>query len=145
MHATIVERRLPTRSAASRIVAARRDIAGGLTYWSVGEAPARRARQRATRLLPVYDEYLVAYRDREAVPHGPSTVASRASGPVTFQHALIIAGQVAGTWRTARTPRGPTVNVVPLRRLTEPERRGIAEAAARYQRFLDVPVTLSIG
>ena len=127
------------------VVAARRDVAGDLTYWSLGEAPLRTARQRATRLLPVYDEYLVAYRDREAVPHGPPTIASRTSGPVTFQHALIVAGQVAGTWRTARTAHSQSVNVIPLRRLTEPERRGIAEAVARYQRFLDAPVTLSIG
>jgi hypothetical protein len=64
---------------------------------------------------------------------------------VTFQHALVIAGQVAGTWKPVRSASGLVVDVIPMRRLTGPERRALAETAARYGRFLDVPVSLSIA
>jgi hypothetical protein len=64
---------------------------------------------------------------------------------VTFQHALVIAGQVAGTWRTPQTRSTPSVEVVPLRRLTRSERSGIDEAIKRYSRFLGSPVSVTIS
>ena len=62
---------------------------------------------------------------------------------MTFQHAVVIAGQVAGTWKTVRNASGVVVDVIPLRRLTAPERRALDETAVRYGRFLDVPASLS--
>jgi len=93
----------------------------------------------------VYDEYLVAYRDREAVPHAPPAIASRSRGNATFQHALVIAGQIAGTWKAVRDASGVIVDVIPRRRLTGPERRALGETAACYGRFLDVPTSLSVA
>ena len=124
---------------------ARHEVVDGGTYWSLSGTGAGDTRQRTVHLLPVYDEYLVAYRDREAVPHGRPAIKSRSRGSVTFQHALVIAGQVAGTWKTVRNASGLTVDVIPLRRLTGSERRALAETTARYGRFLDVPVSLSVG
>ena len=125
---------------------ARHEVVDGRTYWSFGGKGKRvpGTRRRTVHLLPVYDESLVAYRDREAVPHGWGVIESRSRGSVTFQHALVIGGQIAGTWKTARSASGQLVDVIPLRRLTAPERRALAEAAARYGRFLGVPVALSI-
>jgi hypothetical protein len=145
---------------------ARKEEVDGWTYWTIGpvtrppavvagrglrRAKEGRVRERAAHLLPIYDEFLVAYRDRDAVPHGPSTVASGPRASVTFRHALAIAGQVAGTWRTQRsgkTPRtasGCRIDVYPMRRLTSAERRAVAEAAERYARFLSVPVDVHIN
>jgi hypothetical protein len=108
----------------------------GSTYWSLGRAQGVRLRGPLVNLLPVYDEYLVAYRDRDVVPHGPAMVRTRAGGYVQFQHALVIDGQVAGTWRAAPRAGGVQVNVAPLRRLTAPERRALQREITRYQRFL---------
>jgi hypothetical protein len=116
----------------------------GLTYWTIGRranAPAA----NGTHLLPVYDEYLVAYRDRAAVPHHTATTVNtqppRAAG---LHHALIVGGQVAGLWRSVRLRRGTAVEVATTRRLSASERSGIAEAAQRYGRFLDGPVSLAL-
>ena len=131
---------------------ARKQEVDGRTYWTLGQTtPPRRVHETAAHLLPIYDEFLVAYRDREAVPHGPSTVASSPRASVTFHHALAIAGQVAGTWRrqrseeTARTASGCRVDAYPLRRFTSAERRAVTDAAERYARFLSVPVDLHIN
>lgn len=119
---------------------ARAETIDGLTYWTLygtpgpGDAPA-------AHLLPIYDEYLVAYRDRAAVPHGPAVLRSFA-GPVTFQHALIAGGQVAGTWRSGDERGAVAAEVLPLRRLTPAGRSAVEAAALRYGRFLGVPVTL---
>lgn len=115
----------------------------GRTYWTLGPA-SRGARIKGVRLLPIYDEYLVAYRDREAVPHGPALDASRGGGYGTFQHAVVIDGQVAGTWRTGANSKGVAVTVLPLNRIGGTAERALRDAVARYSRFLEAPVSLSL-
>ena len=110
----------------------------GTTYWAIGRAAGMNGSpDTGVHLLPVYDEYLVAYRDHQAVPRPAYVFGS-------FQHALVIAGQVAGTWRTIPRAKAPGLTVTPLRRLTAAERRGVLEAVARYRRFLGTPVSLSV-
>jgi hypothetical protein len=101
----------------------------GLTYWTVGPEPkSGRARGTGVHLLPIYDEYLVAYRDHIAVPRAAYVLGG-------FQHALVIAGQVAGTWQTRLGKEGVTVEIFPNRKLSPAERRGLAQAEARYRKF----------
>jgi hypothetical protein len=110
----------------------------GLRYWTLGRAARSVSGRKTTvHLLPVYDEYLVAYRDHQAVPRPPYVLGS-------FQHALVIAGKVAGTWRTIPGAKGLVVDVTTLRPLTGGQRRALAQAVTRYRRFLGVPVSLSI-
>jgi hypothetical protein len=112
----------------------------GIRYWTIGRQPARQSRRKAAiHLLPIYDEYLVAYRDRHVVPH--SIYSAWTS---SIRHALVIGGQVAGTWRTASGANGVQVNVDASRRLHADEERALTQAAARYRRFLGVPVSLSV-
>jgi hypothetical protein len=122
---------------------ARSEVVDGLTYWRVGRQAQGRPLSGMVHLLPIYDEYIIAYRDRVAVPHGPSTFRPVARG-VTFQHALIIRGEVTGTWRMTRHGSASAVEVFPLRPLSRPERAGIAERGEQYARFVGVPVPLSI-
>ncbi|HWC74424.1 MAG TPA: winged helix DNA-binding domain-containing protein [Gemmatimonadales bacterium] len=119
------------------MIGARRVQVDDKTYWTLGGAAAR-SRRHLVHLLPVYDEYLVAYRDRAAVPHGPAMSRSRAGGYMQFQHALVIAGQVAGTWRASPKGRGVSVNLAPLRPLTASESRAVRQEIRRYARFLGV-------
>ncbi len=132
------------------IIRAKRHEMDGLTYWSVGRSTAAAASPRAgsatepaIHLLPIYDEYLVAYRDRVAVPHGTATDAS-GGGAVLFQHVLLIDGKVAGTWRLRRPASAPGIDVYPRVPLAAGERAGVERAAERYARFLGVPVDVTV-
>jgi hypothetical protein len=122
----------------------RRENVAGRSYWTHGSAPRGIRRDGIAHLLPIYDEYLVAYRDRDAVPHGPSTIASTSRGPVTFQHALVVGGQVAGTWRTTRRAEAASIHAVPLRRLSRAERASLVGTVRRHEQFLTAAVTLTI-
>jgi len=114
---------------------------GGIRYWTIGRPPARESKPRTTvHLLPGYDEYLVAYRDRHAVPH---TLYSAWTG--NMRHALVIGGQMAGTWRTIPVATRLMLEVEPARRLSAGERRALTQAAAHYGRFLSVPASLSVA
>jgi len=86
----------------------------------------------------------VAYQDRAAVPHASLPAGSPGRPFTTFQHALLIDGQVAGTWRTARTPRALTVQATGLRRWTKSERRALTEAAERFAFFHSMPLDLVV-
>ena len=113
----------------------------GVTYWSITRE--RRGPALGVHLLPIYDEYLVSYRDRVAVPHGPSYIRG-GSTLVSFRHALIVDGQVAGTWRPEAGSDRPAVAVTAMRQLSREERRGIDAAVARYGRFLDLEVSATV-
>jgi hypothetical protein len=118
-------------------------IAGGLTYWWIGDGGAVRSTSEAeVHLLPVYDEYVVAYRDRTLVPHGPSRPGADAT--VIFQHALIIDGHVAGTWKVRRRDDAIAVDVTAMRRLRRAERDAVRAAEKRYGRFVGAGVEVSI-
>lgn len=105
--------------------------------------PVRRTGPPAVRLLPIYDEYIVAYRDRRLVPHPAATPAGADGRSVVFQHALIIDGEIAGTWRTSGATAAQ-VDVHPVRRLSKDERSAVDVAATRYSQFLGAPVKLRI-
>ena len=121
---------------------ATRRAVDGLDYWSIGDAQPRPS--AAVHLLPIYDEYLVAYRDRVAVPHGPSTVGA-VGGGVTFRHAMVSGGAVAGTWNARAARQGWTLTVTPMRRLSPMELDGVAGGAARFSRFLGQPVDVTFA
>jgi hypothetical protein len=123
----------------------------GTPYWRLHEADAAPVgasgstrRPRPVYLLPIYDEYVVAYRDRHTVPFGGDTASGVKWNGVTFQHSLIAGGQVAGTWRvTAGRPTGGvTVAVWLLRPLTGVEDRALEKEVERYGKFLGVPASL---
>jgi hypothetical protein len=121
------------------IIRAKSHHMDGLTYWTIGRVPARSSRREPTLLLlPIYDEYLVAYRDRLVVPH---SLYSWSRG-VGIRHSLVISGQLAGTWRTVFGVSKMVIEVEPTRRLTPGERRALVQAVVRYQRFLGAPVSL---
>jgi hypothetical protein len=114
----------------------------GIRYWTIGRPLGRDSKPKTSiHLLPGYDEYLVAYRDRHVVPHSLYSIPNfrLAAG------ALVIGGQVAGTWRTIPGATGLGVKVETPRQLTNGELRALAKAAARYGRFLGVPVSLSVA
>jgi hypothetical protein len=123
---------------------ARREDVDGLTYWSVDSPSSASGRDDRVFLLPIYDEYLVAYRDRIAVPHGPSAITSASGRSVRFQHALVIDGQVAGTWRIERHGGGVTIAATAMRSLSRREQRELSDVAERYGRFAGSPIALRV-
>jgi hypothetical protein len=118
------------------IIGARKEAVDGHSYWTAGRTRRPRTASAATvHLLPIYDEYLVAYRDRDAVPHHYTVVKSAAGGYSIFLHSIVIGGQVAGTWRAGTNTSEACINVMARRRLTRIERGAIEEQAKRYGRF----------
>jgi hypothetical protein len=96
-------------------------------------------------LLPNYDEYLIAYKDRELVVNAPGVRRLDPESRDAYAHLLVIDGRLAGIWRRTLTTTAAGVEVVPYRALTRAERGAIEDAAGRYSAFLQVPVTVTMS
>ena len=121
-----------------------REVIDGRTYFSGPRRPGGPARGASAFLLPNYDEYLIAYKDRKPVIDASraANIVARANG--AFAHHLIIGGRLAGSW--SRTVRGNevVVEVAPFDRLTPAQERAVASGAECYGEFLGLPSELKI-
>jgi hypothetical protein len=137
---TMADARAGLADAASRLAS---DSIDGVAHWlGRGRRPAPARRPRA-HLLPPWDEYLVAYRDRrDAVARLPSRRAEAAYrlllGPV-----VVLDGHAIGTWRRRREKDREVVTVGLFVPLGPVERGALEDAAARHGRFLGRAVELA--
>jgi len=117
-----------------------RETRGGLTYvFAPGPSTSGRATLgRAGFLLPNYDEYTVAYKDRDLfyAPSRRTTPDRREDVP--FGNVMILDGKVAGTWK--RELRNGTARIQTrwFAAPSEPERGAVAAAGERHGDFLGV-------
>jgi hypothetical protein len=120
-----------------------REIVEGRTYWLPSSAggPASEPKDGPppALLLPVYDEYTVAYRDRSAVLSRSD--AGRAGNGI-FRHVVVIDGRVAGTWARSLRRGSVIITTSPFVKLARAEARAVAAAADRYGEFLGASVIL---
>ncbi|HEX7332137.1 MAG TPA: winged helix DNA-binding domain-containing protein [Pyrinomonadaceae bacterium] len=109
----------------------RQELIDEKVYLSPRAAKARKSRHSA-HLLPAYDEYTVAYKDRQSIyirTNGkPSITTWGLLGPI-----VILDGRVVGSWK--RTTDKIGLNLPPD--LKEPEKSAITQAVDRYEAFLD--------
>jgi hypothetical protein len=92
-------------------------------------------------LLQAYDEYIMGY----AVPRTYLLPADRDTAQAEFPlHALLVDGVMAGRWAPVVQAKRATARIVPWRAFTAPEARALAASVADLERFLGVPVTISV-
>jgi hypothetical protein len=106
----------------------------GTQYWFAADLQVLPRRSRAAYLLPPYDEYLIAYKDRSAAV--ASVLPARMAGPDPFIAPLVIDGLVAGAWKLAVTKQAPTVILSLPAPLSRADARVVREAVNRFGAFV---------
>ena len=116
----------------------------GKSYWSSPDLPAAGEAGPIVHLLPNYDEFLIAYRDRTASldPHRGVDTARFPYGSI-LAHVVILNGQVWGGWKRRHLGRELVVELGPLEVLDSKQSAALQEAARRLSAFLDVPVSVT--
>lgn len=119
------------------------EVRGGQTYWLAASPPPSQPSSEAIYLLPNFDEYIVAYKDRSAVidPSHAENLGPR--GNVLFSHTIVIDGRIVGTWTRTFTKDAVVIAALPFITLGDAEIRALSAAAERYGTFLGMPVLLS--
>lgn len=123
---------------------AREDV-DGFTYWSSRRSlggGGQRPSSTVAHLLPNYDEYLIAHKDRHlVVSRGSGDGVIRIKDP--FVHHIVVDGRLAGSWTRVVKDRSVTVECATYVRPNQETRGAIEAAVARLGRFMKRPVTCS--
>lgn len=121
----------------------RRTIDGKDYWFDPGVDPQAKAAVVA-HLLPNFDEYTVAYRDRAEMVHADRPFEAKLfSFGSILSNVVTVGGKVRGSWRRSFARDGVHVEARMLDRLKPAESRALEAAGRRFGEFLDRPVELS--
>ncbi|HEX2442561.1 MAG TPA: winged helix DNA-binding domain-containing protein [Vicinamibacterales bacterium] len=117
------------------------DVIDGKRYWFSSSMRVVAPPARAAHLLPPYDEYLIAYKDRSAALDAGLWKPIADRDP--FSSTIVVDGQVVGGWRAiARNGKVTATLDLPVR-LKKTDERLIADAVRRFAAFLDLQVDVA--
>jgi len=108
----------------------------GKTYWFGELAETTKTKAPLIHLLPNYDEYLIAYKDRSSSIDPSLHNHLRQRDDAFNAHIIVLNGQVIGGWRRTIEKDKVTINANPLLKLGAAENRALRLAAERYGQFL---------
>jgi hypothetical protein len=119
------------------------EIVDGKTYWFSESAKIAKDKTPTAYLMPNYDEYTVAYTDRNPIYDTKHDKKLDARGNFLFNNVIVINGQVAGTWKRTIKTTSVLVDLNPFRPFTKTEKQALDSAIDRYGTFLEMPVKLA--
>jgi len=117
-----------------------RAVIDGRTYWLSSPVAGAGDASHTAHLLPPYDEYTVAYKDRSAVLDSPHALRAGYGG--VLNPTVVVDGKVVGTWKRALKKNAVVVTPSYFAKIGEAQAHAVAVAAERYGRFLNMPVAL---
>ncbi|HMQ32150.1 MAG TPA: winged helix DNA-binding domain-containing protein, partial [Chloroflexaceae bacterium] len=117
----------------------------GRSYYYAEATAAPGDEGERLRLLPPFDELLIAYRDRGAAIEPADMGRVVPGGNGVFNPIVVRDGRVVGTWRRALRAGRVELSFSPFRPWGEGEARAAAAEAERYGRFLGLPAVVASG
>jgi winged helix DNA-binding protein len=127
----VMDARLAIDAAAARLS---RETWDGRTWWSGPRKRARPIRRGEAVLLPPWDEYIVAYKDRQAATGHLSRRAEESLRTVS-RSLILVDGRVRGAWKLAARAAAVRFAAEYWTGVTRAEKEAVREAARRYGRF----------
>lgn len=120
------------------------EIVDGRTYWFVPSASPAESASPTVHLLPNFDEYAVAYRDRSVLAQRLKKSGVDVRNDKSLANIVVVDGQLVGTWKRIFKKDAAVVEVSLLTKVNRTEGKAMAGAAAQYGEFLKMPVELAI-
>ena len=117
---------------------------GGTVHWSAKGSNGSSFKGICGLLLPNYDEYLIAYKDRAPFVDASreANIVARSNG--AFANHLAIDGCLSGSWSRTLKTSSVLVEVAPYKKLTAAQIRAVTNACDAYGEFLGLKSTLAI-
>src|SRR5262245_27317878 len=116
------------------------DTVDGRTYW-FSSSMRRLTVPRRAYLLPLFDEYLIAYKDRRAALDTSRWTRIASRDP--FSAPIVVNGEVVGGWKRFQKKDGVGIALTPFAPLDKRDVAAIKEAARTYTRFVGADLELS--
>jgi hypothetical protein len=109
-----------------------KETIGEKVYWSLRSDETAAHASATAYLLPAYDEYFVAYKNRQSLLDAQQSLTTwDLLGPT-----VVIDGIAAGRWK--RTNDKKSIEIEFTRAVKKAEREAVAQATTRYAEFLGV-------
>jgi hypothetical protein len=110
-------------------------------YWFVKSTPHEILNE--TYLLPNYDEYTIAYTDRDAFFSSEYSKHLDVRGNAVFQHAIVYKGKITGLWKRTLKKNGVILEATFFNKPSKEEHDSFVKATNRYSKFLKLEVTIT--
>jgi hypothetical protein len=107
------------------------------TYWMCAALTSKKPGASTAYLLPAYDEYSVAYKDRSSILD--ETHAARAGNGI-FSPCVIVDGKIAGTWKRTFEKDKVVLDMSPFKTFNKIQAAAVTTAAKRYSKFVGLPL-----
>jgi hypothetical protein len=120
----------------------RKETFGNETYFMPKKIHKLQVDNQAAHLLPAFDEYLIAYKNRSAVLDPKYTHKVIAGSTLLFLPVILFDGRVIGTWKRRKSGKNAEIVLKPFTKLDNMQRESISIAAERYGKFIDSPIIL---
>jgi hypothetical protein len=104
-------------------------------YWMDKSAPPIPAKVASAYLLPAYEEFAVAYKDRSAIINPSYTPQIR---NVIFDPAIIVNEQIVGTWKRTIKKTGVVFDLNLFAKLNKTQTKAIETAKSQYLKFISI-------
>jgi len=111
----------------------------GVRYWRMRDGRNSGGSARSAHLLPNYDEFLIAYKDRELSLGKTRFAEIGTRGRDVYVHHVMVNGKLAGSWRPELTRGRLDVSISTYQRASPPTARAIAKVRRRYEAFVRGP------
>jgi hypothetical protein len=105
----------------------------GREYWMAKDQPEIKDKAPIAHLLPAFDEFAVAYKDRTAAVNPKYLKQARY---VIFDPSIIINNQVVGTWKRSVNKNSVDIVLKPFGKLSKIHEKAVEIAAKRYRKFV---------
>jgi hypothetical protein len=113
----------------------------GKTYYYLKSSPKVENLGKAY-LLPPFDEYFIAYKDRTAILDKNLNKYINAGGG-RINGAVMLEGVIIGTWKRKLEKKRVVITVKPFAKLIENQVHSISQASGNYGKFLGLPAVVN--
>ncbi|MET3499123.1 hypothetical protein ABIC45_000714 [Mucilaginibacter rubeus] len=107
-------------------------IIEGVGYWMDTDVDFSTAKKRGAYLLPVYDELIIAYKNRDAMI--PARFRDK-MGAITFFPTILVNNQVVGNWSRNMGKKNIDIELKPFNKLNKAQNQSIESAIQRFKKF----------
>ena len=111
------------------------------TYWFARSTPVAYREPGEAYLLPSFDEFIVAYKDRSLIL-APNFKKQVNAGGGILNPTVVTDSQITGTWKRKLKPKSVTIEFYPFGELNQKQVKALSAATNRYGTFLNLPVEL---
>lgn len=112
---------------------------GSNTYWAVPQKKKTIEKRERALLLSIYDEYVIAYKDRSALQAEKYVEKMIAMGNALT--AVVIAnGKLIGTWKRKIEKKGIKITINPFVEISKETNEELINEVKKYGKFIQQPI-----